>query len=220
MQISGRGGLLKSQVMRALIHSYVLLLLALSGCADMFRVPSMDELDWDPASISTSSCPDLSGRYLVEAKYGSNYRWLFFGDFKSLYPSREVYLKEKDLDVLVAVESRKGGVYVKAENGMRSLESDVFYDGVRVGCSRGDVIYRYMGPPIRHVESSGGVSLSYGEYRLFLDENRDVRVVANHRVRCARFGSLTEVVPGEESSRQECRSRKGVEVYRYRRISD
>lgn len=202
------------------VRGSVWLLVVLSGCTDMLHVPRMDELDWDPASLSMSNCPDLSGRYLIGAQPGINYRWIFFGTFKSLYPNREIFLREADLDVFVTVESRQGGVYIKADNGRRSVDSDVVYDALTVGCSQGAVVYRYMGPPIHHVESSGGVSLSYGEYRAFLDEKRNIRVIANHRVRCARVGSLADVVPDELDPRGECRSLRNVEVYQYQRISD
>ena len=178
--------------------TFLLSAVLLCGCTEMLPVPSREDLDWNPPTLSKTGCPDLSGRYL--APDNGNYRWIFPGmSERSVYGTRDVYLRDKDLNIFITVESRQTGIQIRADNGRNSGESFTAYDGVDVGCHNGVLVSRYTGPFIRPAESGNCTSLSYGERRVHRNEQGDLVVVRTQRERCSTWGSLTRKPPSKES---------------------
>jgi hypothetical protein len=183
----------------AMTQRLLLVVLLLGGCTEMMEQPTREELDWNPPTLSKTGCPDLSGRYL--APHNDNYRWIFpNGSERELHPSREVYLRDKDLNIFITVESRPTGIQIRADNGRNAGESFTVYDGVNVGCHNGVLASRYTGPFIRPAESGNCTSLSYGERRVHRNEQGDLVVVRTQRERCSTWGSLTRRPPPKEST--------------------
>jgi len=166
-------------------------LISISACTEMFPPPNLQELDWAPPTISINGCPDLSGHYILKSPKGNNYRWLFLGEYKALYESQEIFHRDKNIDVAITVESRSDGIYVKADNGIESVDSFTPYDGQKVGCQNGILVSRYIGPFIRPGESGNCTSLSYGERRVSMSSNGDIHVIRSQRERCSTWGPLT-----------------------------
>lgn len=177
--------------------SLLLLVTLLVACTEMLSQPNLHDLDWYPQQLFNSGCPDLSGHYILKSPDGDDYRWLFLGEYKALYGSRETYLRDKDLDVDITVESRSGGIYVKADNGRNSVDSFTPYDGEKVGCQNSVLVSRYIGPFIRPGESGNCTSLSYGERRVFLSNNGDILVIRSQRERCSTWGALSGKTPSK-----------------------
>ena len=167
------------------------------ACTAFYPPPGVSELYWNPPSISSSGCPDFTGRYVAKSPDGASYRWLLLDEVRSLYSSRETYLRDREMDVVLTVESRPDGIYVAATNGRERVDAFTKYDGVLVGCAGGVLVSRYVRKPVQHPESGGGVSVSYGEYRISrAGANGDIQVVGSHRVRCGRWGGLASKAPG------------------------
>lgn len=202
------------------------LLTVLGACASSLPEPTLDDLDWNPPRISTSGCPNLSGRYVLLAPHGTQYSFLFLGGTPStpgLMPDAKTYQRDKNLDVFITVESRANGLYVKAENTRASTDVFTDYDGVRVGCSGNMLVSRYMRKPTMSPESGwvGHTSIVYGEKRVFLSgPNRDIHVVSAQRTRCATYTSLKHVSPGGPDAPLGCQSYDNPPPYVFKRIAD
>lgn len=195
--------------------------LVVGACAAFYPPPSVSELDWSPPSISLGGCPDFTGRYVAKSPYGASYRWLLLDEVRSLYSSRETYLRDREMDVVLTVESRSDGIYVAATNGREGVDAFTRYDGVLVGCAGGVLVSRYVRKPVQHPESGGGVSVSYGEYRISrAGENGDIQVVGSHRVRCGRWGGLASTAPGGADAEAGCRSFNNSTIFIYRKLVD
>lgn len=176
------------------------LLQTLNACTDLSPIPTVKELDWNPPRISVTGCPDLSGRYI--GPDAENYRWLFPSySEKYLYSSHEIYLRDRELDIHVTVESRTDGIHIQADNGRNHVESFTPYDGVMVGCHDGVLVSRFLST--RHgggAESGACSSFTYGERRTKLNRNGDIEVVYNQRIRCGTFGSFASLPPTEDNT--------------------
>ncbi len=195
--------------------------LVVGACAAFYPPPSVSELDWSPPSISSGGCPDFTGRYVAKSPYGASYRWLLLDEVRSLYSPRETYLRDREMDVVLPVESRSDGIYVAATNGRERVDAFTRYDGVLVGCAGGVLVSRYVRKPVQHPESGGGVSVSYGEYRISrAGENGDIQVVGSHRVRCGRWGGLASTAPGGADAEAGCRSFNNSTIFVYRKLVD
>lgn len=176
----------------------LLVMTLLSGCTEMMEQPTREELDWNPPTLSKTGCPDLSGRYASPEPANISYRWAFpFGFEKELYPSREIYLRDKNLNVFIVVESQSTGIRVQADNGRNSIQSFAPYDGLDIGCHNGILVSRFVGRPIRPGESGNCTSLGYGENHIYLNENRDLVIASFRRTRCSTWGSLKKQDPKE-----------------------
>lgn len=195
--------------------------LVVGACAAFYPPPSVSELDWSPPSISSGGCPNFTGRYVAKSPYGASYRWLLLDEVRSLYSSRETYLRDREMDVVLTVESRSDGIYVAATNGRERVDAFTRYDGVLVGCAGGVLVSRYVRKPVQHPESGGGVSVSYGEYRISrAGESGDIQVVGSHRVRCVRWGGLASTAPGGADAEAGCRSFDNSTIFIYRKLVD
>jgi hypothetical protein len=173
----------------------------LSGCTEMMEQPTREELDWNPPTLSKTDCPDLSGQYLAPTPAATRYRWIFpSGSERELHPTREVYLRDKDLNIYITVESRPTGIRIQADNGRNVVESFTAFDGAGTGCYHGVLVSRYMGSLIRPGESGNCTSLSYGERRVLKNEQGDLVVVRTQRERCGTWGSLTSKASSKEST--------------------
>lgn len=171
----------------------------LAGCTEMMEIPTSNQLDWNPPRLSNSGCPDLSGRYLAPKPADTSYRWAFpRGSEKELHASREVYLRDKNLDVYIIVESQQNGIRTQADNGRNRVGSFTAYDGVMVGCHNATLASRYVYPLRQPGESGGGTCLSYGENRTYLNERNDMVVVFSRRQRCSTWGPLANKTPVKE----------------------
>jgi hypothetical protein len=175
----------------------LLLVTSVSACTDMFSSPNLHELDWEPQQISSSGCPDLSGHYVLKYPKGEDYRWLFLGEYKELYKTREIYHRDEHMDVFITVESRSGGIYVKADNGKESEDSFTPYDGENVGCQNSMLVSRYIGIFHRPGESGNCTSLAYGERRVTLNNSGDIIVIRTQRERCSTWGPLSGKTPSK-----------------------
>jgi hypothetical protein len=174
----------------------LLVVLLLGGCTEMMDQPTREELDWNPPTLSKTGCPDLSGRYLAPRPGSISYRWAFpFGYEKDLYSSRDVYLRDKELDVIVTLESNATGIRVRVDNGRSQVESFAAYDGETIGCHSGMLVSRFSGRLIRPGESGDCSSLSYGENRISVNRNHDLVVESSRRARCSTWGSLKNQQP-------------------------
>lgn len=133
----------------------------------------------------------------------------------------ETYLRDREMDVVLTVESRSDGIYVAATNGRERVDAFTRYDGVLVGCAGGVLVSRYVRKPVQHPESGVGVSVSYGEYRISrAGENGDIQVVGSHRVRCGRWGGLASTAPGGADAEAGCRSFNNSTIFVYRKLVD
>jgi len=197
----------------------------LSACADMLPSPIFEDLDWDPPQISTSGCPDLSGRYVLKAPRGGEYNYLFLGGKPStpgLMPDAKTYQRDKNLDVVVTVESKTDRLYVKAENARASTDVSTQYDGVKVGCSGNMLVSRWWADrSYTSVEGGGYTWYTYGERRVFLSgPDRDIHIVETQRVRCATYTSLKYSSPRGADTPLGCRSYNIPPPHVFKRILD
>lgn len=189
------------------------LLQALNACTDMSPIPTVKELDWNPPQIFVSGCPDLSGRYIApDVDY---YPWIYpkgepgTGIFDG---NPKIYQRDKGLDIVVTVESRPDGIYIRADNGRNHVESFTPYDGVMVGCHDGVLVSRFLST--RHgggAESGACSSFTYGERRTKLNQNGGIEVVYNQRTRCGTFGSFASLPPTEDNT---------MGPYMFRRVAE
>jgi hypothetical protein len=172
----------------------------LAGCTEMMEVPTADKLDWNPDRLSASGCPDLSGKYLAPKPAATSYRWAFpSGSERELHPSREIYLRDKDLNVYISIESRQNGIRTEASDGRNHVESFSLYDGKMIGCQSGTLVSRFVYPLRRPGESGGGTCLSYGENRASLNSHGNLVIVFARRQRCSTWGALANRSPISET---------------------
>jgi hypothetical protein len=163
----------------------------LMGCTEMMEIPATSQLDWNPDQLSIHGCPDLSGRYLAPKPAATSYRWAFpSGSERELHTSREIFLRDKDLEVFVTIHSRDDGVLTEASNGRNRVESFARYDGHMIGCFDGTLVSRYVNSLRRPGESGGGTCLSYGENRASLNSQGNLVIVFAQRRRCGTWGTL------------------------------
>lgn len=210
-----------AKAVSSLKYIVLISLLVVAACTTFYPPPSVSELDWSPPSISSSGCPNFTGRYVAKSPDGASYRWLLLDEVRSLYSSRETYLRDREMDVVLTVESRSDGIYVAATNGRERVDAFTKYDGVLVGCAGGVLVSRYVRKPVQHPESGGGVSVSYGEYRISrAGANGDIQVVGSHRVRCGRWGGLASKAPGGADADAGCRSFNNSTNFIYRKFVD
>ena len=187
---------------------WMLIPLFLVGCTEMMEQPTREELDWNPPTLSKTGCPDLSGRYLAPKPGSITYDSVFpHGHGKELYPSAEIYRRDKDLNVLVTVESRPTGIYVQADNGRSRSESFAPYDGEDIGCHGDKVVSRFVGQLVRPGESGDCSHVGYGESRLSINSTGDLVVEFSQRTRCSTWGSLKNQKPKVITAKPEVFSR-------------
>ena len=172
------------------------LFLMLAGCTDMMAPPSVDQLDWNPPRISSLDCPDFSGRYVAPS--GTHYDAIF-----PKYPEPSLYTLSVDRDdrsfpIEITIRSQANGVLIRADDGHHnSVESFSEYDGRIIGCYNRMIVARYMWL------GGGGENMNcrfvtYGERRIFMNDDGDLEVVHLRRRRCAYFGSLASQVSTKE----------------------
>lgn len=173
---------------------WTMLFLMLTGCTEMMATPTLDQLDWNPPHLSVQNCPDLSGRYLVPAS--ADYRDVFpVGSERELFGSRDVYLRDKNLEIYVTLSNGVTAIIVEADNGRNHVQSTTKYDGITVGCYEHMMISRFVGRVNSPGESWRCTSLLYGEKRIYLNAQKDLVVEFERRERCGAFGRLADMQP-------------------------
>lgn len=161
-----------------------------SACTELASPPTIEQLDWNPMHINKTNCPDFSGKYIHKSDW--NYLHIF-----PQYPKENLSINYADKNrppIRITVKSEATGILIRAEDDNRYIEKFSEYDGRAIGC-QGEMLisrYQWMGGG---GEAMTCTSVTYGERRIFKNNQGDLVVVRAHRRRCARFGFLENETP-------------------------
>lgn len=142
------------------------------------------ELHWDPQTMYDTSCPDVSGSYLIPSNTSQEVNIpIAISDVKKKRESKFITSKDR-LNIVVTLKPQRSGLLVLSQSSEAKGEYALNFSSDKFGCANGEYIRRFRPHYSGGNESGKCLSVYYKETHWKKTASGDLQERTTYRERC------------------------------------